>query len=130
MKKINWTKAIVFGVLIWLITDYFVWCFMNFDLIDKIIPKIFVILVAGLLSFFFALNFRYLTLLQAFEYGLIWIAICVILDIIIIIQFNLDIFNTWEYMLGHALIIVIPIIVAKLKETETTDAPQGEATQN
>lgn len=120
MEKFNWSKGVGFGALIWVIMFAFVWLLMSLALYGGVISKIIVVIAAGVLSYLFAMNIELMKPFQAFNYGLTWVIVGVVLDLLISVQFKADLFSQWEYWLSYAFILFIPIIYSMTGETKSS----------
>jgi len=110
MEKLNWSKAIGFGALIWAIMFALVALFMSFNLYDWVFSKIIVVLAAGVLSYLFARNIRFSRSSQILPYSLTWVIVGIILDLVISMRFYGTLFSTWEYWLAYAFILFTPLL--------------------
>ncbi len=113
MIDINWKKAIGIGVLIWLLMFAFVSAVL--DLYQSTIwMKIVVALVAGLLAFFLTIYVKPKNVGTALGYGLVWVLVGIILDGLITMRFNSEIFKLWSLWLGYLLILIAPLFKIEL----------------
>ncbi len=118
MKTFNWPKAIGFGVLIWAIMYAVVWLSMAINIYDSVITKIILVLIAGVISYMFAANSKSMSTSQALGYGLMWVVVGVVLDLLITSQFYSTVFSMWEYWVGYALILIAPMFQVGMSEQE------------
>jgi len=118
MEKFNWSKAIGFGSLIWVVMFSLVSFLVEFDWYNMTVSKFILVVAAGALSYSFASNIRMLSLSQSAGYGFSWMIVGVLLDIIISRQFAASIFSGWEYWASYALILLVPMIYSGLGESE------------
>ena len=116
MEKFNWAKAIGFGVLIWAVMFAFISFLIGYEWYDFMISKVLVVIAAGLLSYLCIKNVKSTAFSEALEYGISWVAVGVVLDLIASTQFNSYLFGAWEYWVGYALILAVPLFSAELKE--------------
>jgi hypothetical protein len=112
----NWTKAIRFGILIWLII--FVLVSVVLDLYQNTIwMKVVIAIVAGFVAFLLAAKAKPTSVKMALSYGLIWVGVVIILDAVITMRFNSGIFRLWALWLGYLLILIAPLF--KIEEEKT-----------
>ena len=118
MEKFNWSRAIGYGALIWVVLFVFVWILISFSLFESVISKIIIVLVAGALSYFFTPDIKMLKPSRALSYGVSWVVVGVVLDLLISMRFMADLFSRWEYWLGYAFILFAPAIRVMIGETK------------
>lgn len=105
----NWTKAIGFGVLIWLIMFAVVSVISDWYQGNTWV-KIVVILLAGAIAFFLAGYVKPSSAGLAIGYGLVWVVVGLALDYLITKRFNSEIFSLWSVWTGYALILLAPLL--------------------
>ncbi|MDE2031098.1 MAG: hypothetical protein KGI58_02460 [Patescibacteria group bacterium] len=130
MNNFNLTKALVFGVFIWIIMFAFISFLIGVNLYDtSTLMKVIVVLVAAILSYLFARNIKSPTLSQAFGYGFIWAFIGIGLDMLINSEFNFNLLSSWEYWLSYTLIIFAPVIRATMSKGEKIEVKSSTISQ-
>ncbi|MDE2399983.1 MAG: hypothetical protein KGL67_03175 [Patescibacteria group bacterium] len=122
MEKFNWTKALGFGALIWLIMFALVSAFVGFNIYEALLSKIIFVLAAGLLSYLCVRNVKTASLGRAFEYGLTWVAVGVVLDLLVSMQFNPTMLLAWEYWVSYAFILFVPMFYSGFGTTKNVNA--------
>ncbi|MDD5721124.1 MAG: hypothetical protein PHT16_01600 [Candidatus Pacebacteria bacterium] len=120
MEKFNWFKVAGYGALIWVIMFAFVWLLISLSLFDSVISKIIIVLAAGVLSYLFTPDAKSLKPSTAFGYGVSWVIVGVVLDLLISMRFMADLFGRWEYWLAYALILLAPVIHTMIGETSAS----------
>ncbi len=109
MKNFNWMKAIGFGIVIWAVLFALVWASMSMAVYGSIITKLVLVIVAASLAYSFTPDARFITTAQALGYGVSFVVVGVLLDLIVSRQFDSAIFSAWEYWLSYALILISPM---------------------
>ena len=108
MKKFNWSKAIGYGMLIWAIMALLVKAAYYMGIIGSAWTGIILVMIAALLSYSLGGRIDFQNGGQSFEYGLSWIIVGFILDLIITMQVYPAVVSTWFYWVGYALILFAP----------------------
>src|SRR3989344_6984842 len=98
----NWKKALGFGLLLWIIMFVVASVFIAFNfegtamgLVLAIVSAVVVYILAGFLNLFDYKN--------ALLYGLIFVVIAVILDLMISTRYSPELFGEWTLWLSYAL---------------------------
>jgi len=105
----NWTKAVGFGVLIWLIMFAVVSVISDWYQGNTWV-KVVVILLAGVIAFFLAGYVKPDSVGLALGYGLVWVVVGLLLDYLITKRFNSEIFSLWSVWTSYALILLAPLL--------------------
>ena len=113
----NWKKAIGFGILIWLIMFALVSATLGWY--DMLWFKIVLAIIAGIISLILAGYVKPSSMGKALAYGLVWVIIGVILDLIITMRFNGGIFSEWTLWLGYVLVLLAPALRVKKSSAPT-----------
>jgi hypothetical protein len=111
MNNFSWAKAIGYGVSIWLVM--FIIAAILVSGMSVALSNgtwLTLAIVAGIVSYLFALGTEAATSAQALGYGLAWAVVGMILDAIISRRFQSNIFGLWEYYFGYALVLLAPWI--------------------
>jgi hypothetical protein len=116
MKTFNWLKAIVYGALTWGAGGIALWALTFTDLSAGWTHGL-VAAVIGLTAYLFALEAKPENLSQAVGYGVVWVAIGMVLDAVITRAFDAHIFTSWQYYLGYALALLAPMVELELPAT-------------
>lgn len=111
----NWKKAIGFGVILWVLMFTIVSFFIAFDIYKFAWMQITTAIISGVIAFVLAGYVKPKKIVSALNYGLVWVAVGLILDAIVTMKFNTAIFASWPLWLGYALVLVAPIIRVKKK---------------
>ncbi|MFH1112146.1 MAG: hypothetical protein V1712_03730 [Patescibacteria group bacterium] len=109
----NWKKAIGFGLLLWIIMFVVISVFVGFDIYKYIWIQIVTALIAGIISYILTGKIKPSIFSLALSYGLVWVAIGLILDLVVTTRFNAAIFSSWTLWLGYILILVVPVLKVK-----------------
>jgi len=109
----DWKKAIGFGVLIWVVMCVIGYLLMNFDVYKFLWVKIILAVIAGVISLVLAGLVKPNKATLALGYGLIWVVIVIILDVVVTVRFNAEIFTAWPIWLTYALILLAPLLKVK-----------------
>ena len=121
----NWKKAIGFGVLLWVLMFVIVSIFIAFGIYDFLWMMIVTAVIAGLISFILAGFVKPRNVGLALGYGLAWVVVGVILDLIVTMRFNPTIFASWTLWLGYVLILLAPLLrVKKVPAAQEAPAPE------
>lgn len=112
----NWKKAIGFGILIWVLMFVIVSIFIGFKIYDYTWMKVVTIIIGAAIVFFFAKKVKPNKVILALTYGLIWVVIGVILDALITMRFNEEIFASRALWVGYILTLLIPLLAIKKSE--------------
>ena len=121
----NWKKAISFGIAIWILIFVVVCILVGFKIYGSRVINIIVALIGGTLSFIFAGKLKIKNIGLALSYGIIWLIIGFLLDLIISARFNPHIFSSRALWLGYALILLAPLLtVKKVPIAPTSSTPR------
>jgi hypothetical protein len=115
VSKFNTVKTIGYGLFLWLIITALIGAVYGFGIYFEIVDSPWVGFVAALVAWgtglIFAQEMGVITLNRAWAVGLVWLLIPLALDLIIIAQFTNEVFNSWQYWFGHALVFLSPLMV-------------------
>lgn len=106
----NWSKAIGFGIAIWLMVFALSRLLVGLDLRDSIWASAAIVAVAGLASFLLTRNLRLENSSQAMLYSLTWVVVSVLLDATVTAQFNPVVFTAQSQWLSYAAILFAPLL--------------------
>lgn len=109
----DFKKAIGFGLLLWVIIFVVVSVFIAFDIYNSTLMHIITAIIAGAISLIFANYLKPKNVQLALSYSLSWVIIAVILDAIITMRFNSQIFMMKSLWLGYALVLLTPLLRVK-----------------
>jgi hypothetical protein len=109
----NWKKAIGFGALLWIIMFVIVSAFVGFKIYDFLWLQIATAIIGGVISFVLAGYVKPDKFSLALSYGLCWVVVGVILDAVITMRFNAEIFSTWTLWLSYFLMLIAPTLRLK-----------------
>jgi hypothetical protein len=109
VNNFSWTKAFGFGIAIWLIM-FLVAAVLVSGMGIALGSGLWLVLavLAGIISYSFALGVDSESYGEALGYGAIWAAVGIILDAIISYRFQSNIFSQWQYYLAYALVLLAP----------------------
>jgi len=114
--NMKWKKAVLFGILIWILMFAIVSAFIAFKIYYPYLwARIFLALISGTISFILAGYLKPKKASVALVYGIIFLAVGVILDALITIRFNPAIFGTRSLWLGYFLVLIAPLL--RIKKT-------------
>jgi hypothetical protein len=108
MNGFNWGKAIGFGVLVWVVGGIALWILAATALSAAWAHGI-VAVVIGITAYSFAINAKPSDVGQALGYGVVFVAVGMLLDAVITRLFDAHIFTTWQYYLGYGLALFAPL---------------------
>ena len=111
--KLNWGKALGFGILLWVLMFVIISIFVAFNIAEGTFIAIIFAIIGGIISFVLAGKVNPGNMGTAFLYGLIWVIIVFILDWLISTRFNDAIFSVWTIWLGYALVLLAPLLKVK-----------------
>lgn len=115
--KLDWKKAIGFGVAIWMLMFVIVSAFLAFNLYESVWVQVVIALISGMIAFVLAGHAKPVDNVAALSYGLVWLAVNLFLDAIITARFNPDIFcSSWSLWFGYCLILLAPLFRLKIKK--------------
>ncbi len=117
-EKFNWLKTLGYGTLFWVIMSFFVWTLASFGLYDSLVSKTFIVVAAGTLSALFVENITLYRTPLTFFYGLAFVVIGMVLDLLISLQFTRVVFMTGTYWLSYAAILAGPMLNLKNRDSE------------
>jgi len=109
----NWKKAIGFGALLWVLMFVIVSVFIGFKVPDSLWLNIGFAVISAVISFILAGYAKPKSFGMALGYGLSWLAVGVILDFIVTMRFNSEIFTAWTLWLGYGLVVLAPLLRVK-----------------
>jgi len=109
----NWKKAIGFGALLWMIVFIVVCIFIGFNIYGSLWLDILTAIIAGFVSFVLAGYVKPNKAAIALGYGFSWVVVGLILDAIITMRFNPEIFSSWALWLGYGLALLAPLLRVK-----------------
>ncbi|MFA6422642.1 MAG: hypothetical protein WCV92_04550 [Candidatus Buchananbacteria bacterium] len=113
----NWKKAIGFGILIWLIMFALVSATLGWY--DQLWFRIVLAIIAGIISLILAGYIKPSSYARALTYGVVFVVIGVILDLLVTRRFNAAIFSDWVLWLSYVLVLVAPMLRVQKKSTTT-----------
>jgi len=107
----NYKKLIGYGVLIWVIVFAVVSAFIAFGVSsDNLFVNLVSLIAIIIAAWFLARNLKVKSQKEMVKYSLVWLAITVILDLAISIQFTgLELMAKWHVLLGYLLILIVPL---------------------
>lgn len=109
----NWVKTIGFGALIWIIMFALVSALLAYGFYANVYEKAIVAAVAGILSFIVAGFLKPDKINTALVYGIIFVVVGVILDVLITMRFNDKILYSKALWLGYLLVLIAPMLRVK-----------------
>ena len=109
----NWQKAVAFGLLLWVIMFVIVSIFIAFKIYDNAAMKVVTALIGGLTSFILAGYVKPTSPNLALTYGISWVVVGVILDALVTMRFNPQIFLSKGLWLGYSLVLFAPLLKVK-----------------
>jgi len=109
----NWQKAVVYGLLFWIIMFVVVSIFVAFNIYTNAVMKVITAIIAGIISFVLAGYVKPSNVSVALSYGFSWVVIGVILDAAITMRFNNQIFLSKGLWLGYLLVLLAPLLKVK-----------------
>jgi hypothetical protein len=114
-NNMNWKKAAIFGVFLWILMFVIVSVFVAFDIYKFGFMGVVTALIAGKISHTLAKKVKPDKASLALSYGLTWVIIGIILDTIVTTRFNSGIFSSWSLWLGYSLVLLAPLLIVKKK---------------
>ncbi len=120
----NWKKMLGFGALLWVLMFVIVSIAIGFKIPESLWLNISFAVISGVISFVLAGYAKPKNLGMALGYGASWVVVGVILDGIVTMRFNSEIFMAWELWLGYGLVLLAPLLRVK-KATAMTPPPMG-----
>lgn len=115
MNEFNWSKALGFGVLIWVILFLLVWATIGMGIFSAVGTQIVLGIIAAVVTYLSAINAKASDIGPALGYGAVFAAIGIILDLIISQQLVSGLFGLWTYYLAYVLILFAPSIELGLR---------------
>jgi len=123
MNNFSWSKAIGYGAIIWLIIFAFVSGLVGLGLYGSVWVQLGIALLVGILAYVFAQSTAVKGIPQALSYGIIWVIIGLLLDLVVTMRFEPAIFSSWTLWIGYALTLLAPLAVMELHR----NSPVGHA---
>lgn len=108
MDKFNWSKALGFAVLIWIVMFAIVWATIGMGIFNSVWTQVILAIIVGIAAYLFAVNTKAVDVGPALGYGAVWAVVGIALDLIISRQFVPGLFGLWTYYLAYALILFAP----------------------
>lgn len=108
MNNFHWGRGFGLGVALWLIMFTLVSILVGFGVAELAWMQVIAAVIAGVLAYFLALYAQPHTTGQAFGYGLLWVVVGLVLDLIVTARFNNQVFYAWQYWLGYAMVLIAP----------------------
>ena len=102
-----------FGALIWILMFVIVSAFIGFKIYDYAWMGIVTAVIGGIISYILAGYVKPKSFGMALTCGASWLVVGVILDAIITMRFNSEIFMAWELWLGYGLVVIAPLFRIK-----------------
>lgn len=121
--KINWKKAIGFGVVLWVLMFVIISIFIGFKIYDNTAMYVVSAIIGGVISYILAKYAKPADMGVAFVYGVSWVIVGVILDAIVTRQFNAKIFSHWSLWLGYGLVLIAPLIWSQMGKKFCCEEP-------
>jgi len=115
MNGFNWSKALGFGVLIWVALFLLVWATIGLGIFDVVWTQIALAIMAAVVTYLFAVNAKASDLGPTLGYGAVFTAIGIGLDLIFSRQLITGLFGLWTYYLTYALILFAPSVELGLR---------------
>jgi len=97
--------------------------FIGFKIYDYIWMEIVTAGISGIISFILAGYVKPQSYGLALAYGVSWLAVGVILDVIVTMRFNPAIFKAWTFWLGYGLAILALFLRVKKAPVATVTSP-------
>ncbi len=113
MTKFDLFKAISYGVLVWAAGGLALWALTATTLSVGWTHGI-VAVVIGITAYLLSINAKPEDVVQALGYGVVFAAVGLGLDAIITRTLDAHIFNTWQYYIGYALVLLAPLFRTEL----------------
>ena len=114
-------RVIGFGVLLWVIMFAVVSALLTWYN-QFIWVKVIVAIIAGVIAFILTGYIKPKNIARALALGLIWVIVGVILDALVTMRFNAEIFQSWSLWLGYFLVLVAPLFGTNKKTLDTAIA--------
>jgi hypothetical protein len=118
----SWTKALGYGVLTWLFMALALLILAQFESVTPIWAHSIAAAIAGVSAFFFGRNAKSTSGGQALEYGLVFAAVLMVLDLAVTQWYDEHIFGSWQYWASYALVLVAPWIQEETHEVSGAHA--------
>jgi len=109
----KWIKVIGFGIFLWILMFGIVSVFVAFGIYKFIWIQGFTALIAGIISFILAGKVKPNKATLAISYGLIWVMISLILEAVVTMKFEPEIFTSWSLWAGYILVLLAPVLRVK-----------------
>ena len=109
----KWIKIISFGILLWILMFAIVSVFIAFEIYGFIWMQAAAAIIAGVISFILAGKIKPDKATLAISYGLTWVVIGLILDALVTMKFNAEIFTLWSLWAGYILVLLAPVLRVK-----------------
>lgn len=111
----NWKKGMGFGVLLWIIMFVVVSIFIAFDAYEgQWISELLITIIGGVVAYVLAGFLKLKTTQDAFQTGLIFVVTSLILDAVITLRFNGQIFLTIWLWISYLLVLLAPAVRVRM----------------
>lgn len=120
MNKFNWSKAIGYGLAIWLIMFVLMLFASGMSIYQSEWTQLILAGLTGIIGYFFASAIEQASEGQAIGYGTIWAGMGLLLDLLASsIVKTPAFFGFWEYWLGYALLLFAPWVQLQMRSPGT-----------
>lgn len=110
---LNFKNTLGYGALIWVLMFAIVSVFIGFKIYNAPGVGIITAFIGGILSYIFAGYAKPKNIIQALVFGLLWAVTGIILDTIVTLRFNPNIFQEASLWLSYALGVIAPTLRVK-----------------
>ena len=110
MTKFNWMKAIFFGIFIWAILFAVGLLLSATGVVIGIGALLTLAIIAAFVTYAFAVSASPQSATQALGYGLSFVVIGLLLDVLITRNLVAGLYSIWSYWLGYLFILVSPMV--------------------
>lgn len=107
----NYTKAIGYGLLIWVVMFAVVSAFLPYY--NQAWMKVVLVVVVALISYACATRLRLKSYAAAIDYGVVWVLVAVLLEVLVTQRFNPLIFTEWSLWVGYAATLIAPSLTVR-----------------
>lgn len=109
----DWKKALGYGVALWVVMFVIVSALISFKAYQGAVMLVVVAIISGIISYVLAGYAKPAKANDALLYGVSWVVVGVVLDLLVTSRFNAAIFSSWSLWLGYALVLLAPMVRVK-----------------
>ncbi len=119
----SWQKGLLYGLGIWVVMFVIVSIFVGFKVYDNQVSKVIIIILSGVVTYFFVRYAKPKDLTVGLWYGLSWVVVGMALDFLVTIRFSPNIFKSKSLWAGYVVVFLVAWFGQKLLKSQTPAPP-------